>query len=95
MRSIQASWTPLPLRSDSQGTCATSVLNRSKSALLKFKMAVLLVVVDTVVQVGPHKSQVEGDPLVPLSLLVEILTLKIHTMMMENILSKVIVTKEK
>jgi len=29
--------------SDSQGTLATSILNRSKSALWKFKMAVLVV----------------------------------------------------
>jgi len=29
-------------------------------------MAVLLVVADTVVQVGPHKSQVEGDNHLPL-----------------------------
>ena len=43
LRSFQASWTPLPLSRDSQGTHATSVLNRSKSTLWKFKIAIAII----------------------------------------------------
>ena len=43
LRSIPASWNPGPFRSDSQGTPAANVLNRSKHTLWKFKIAVLLV----------------------------------------------------
>ena len=40
LRSIQPSWTPLPFRTDSQGTLPTSVLNSLKSALRKSRVAV-------------------------------------------------------
>jgi len=42
LNNVQPSWTSLPLRTASQGTLSTSLLNRSKSALWKSKVAVLL-----------------------------------------------------
>ena len=42
LRSSQPSWTPLPFRTESQGTLPTNVLNSSKSALQKSKVPVLL-----------------------------------------------------